>query len=213
MRQSRVESDIEHAVHLGGVGFWQEIAPARYKAALARLATLAGARVHGIAAECPVTLNATRWKVESDVIHPMHPGRAAVTPSRKCVEVRTHDTHTNEPICFLGTHYISGAWSRNHMLTRAWRRSMWNLHHAKMIDIVAAAHLAGYTVVIGMDANRHVDSLKYHVSQMIVASHGIDGLIVVPRPGLTVEALDKQVAEGLFTDHKPVSVTARLHRA
>lgn len=213
MRQSRVESDIAHAVRLGGVIFWQEIAPKRYKAALARHAELAGADVYGIDRECPVSVSRRSWVVEMSIAHLMHRGMLAVTPSRFVVETRAHERRGEHmKLCFLGTHFLSSAWSRRHMGTRKWRRKQWWIHFYKLKALVEAALADGYTVVIGMDANKSVVNMDLHPDQVVVSAHGIDGIIVIPAPGYAVHKSRERVVKGMYTDHDPVAVTATLRR-
>lgn len=214
MRQSRVESDIEHGVHLGGVGFWQEIAPKRYKAALARRAQAANAAVLGISTESPVTLNRAVWEVESVQTHFMHHGIAHITPTRWVVEVRAHHRHDHtQRVTFFSTHFISGAWSNRRPLTRARRRRLWFLHFGKLQSLVDRALHDGYSVVMGMDANRSITALNFHRDQVILSAHGIDGIIAIPATGLAVVKGTEDVIKGLFTDHDPVTVSAHFKAA
>lgn len=214
MRQSRVESDIALGVALGGVGFWQEIAPSRYKAALARRAREVGCSVYGLEVECPVTLRDAYWQVdEHDVYeHKMHGGLAHVSQARYSVVVkaRARQGPRQRKTAFVGKHMVSKAFSNEPKIlpTKAWRQEHWNIDHAKTVEIVAELVAEGYDVVMGMDANRTITRMpKFHPGQVIVAANGIDGIIAVPAFGsILASGLPRVMGEGHFTDHDPVSV-------
>jgi hypothetical protein len=211
MRPGRVASDIRHAIHLGGIGIWQEIETKHSKAVLAGAAAKAGLDVHCIETECPITVNRRRWVVERDNVHLMHKGRFLITPHRVTSEVRAHRRSADHAkLCVLATHMLSSAWSTRAMSTRKWRRRMWHIHYRKLQALIRRAHEDGYTVIVGLDANKGVRSMRFHPDQIIVSAHGIDGIIVVPAKGTRTTHGRERVIRGLFTDHDPVTVDVTL---
>lgn len=211
MLRSKVRADIKHGVLLGGIGLWQEIETKHSKRFLAYYARKAGLDVHCIGTECPITIREQHWEVEGDWVHFMHKGRFLITPHRDTSEVRMHQRAVLElKVCVLATHMLSSAWSNRAMSTRKWRRKMWFIHLKKLQELIRKAHVDGYTVVLGLDANKGIRSMQFHPDQIIVSAHGIDGIIVVPARGVIATHGREKVIAGLFTDHRPVVVDVHL---
>lgn len=220
MRQSRVDSDIALGLTLGGVGFWQEFAPQRYKASLARQAHQAGCSVYGLEVEVPITLRDDFWTVEDHGVieHKMHGGLAHVTPTRYTTVVKARPGplgRGHRKTAFVNKHPVAGGWSsKSHFLpTRKQRQQFWAVDYAKTVEIVAGVHDEGYDIVLGADFNHPVSSMpKFHPNQFVGASHGIDGIIAIPAKGHTVSfGTPRVIGVGHFTDHDPVAVDLGFH--
>lgn len=218
MRQSRVDSDMDTVRTKGNVIFWQEIAPSRYKAALARVSALTRKRVAGIGTECPISYDQDRWAPLADPeVRVMHKGKAATSPTRYTVvqKVRRLRPGQHPKVAFMSSHYVSGGWSRRLIHFRSWRKQMWAVHFEKMRSWIEELHAQGFTVVLGADFNRTVATMPtFHRDQQIVAAYGIDGIIVIPAKGVDIANLrTPEIVQGLNTDHAPVVVGFTLHFA
>lgn len=212
MRQGWVEDDILSALPHGGIGFWQEFEPARYKRALHTIAQRRRRVVCGHV-ECPVTVNGQTWPVDEVEVRLMHKGRPLASPNRYATIVRSH--RGRKKVAFIATHMVSGAWNIKRKLFKKWRRRMWEHHHLMLSAIVHELRAQGYTVVIGGDFNRLVHTMpEFHREQIVAAAAGIDGIIVIPAEGWHVETEHVGTyRKGLHTDHPTVVARVGIKKA
>lgn len=206
MSQPRVVHDVHAVAGVAGVILWQEIAIARYTKAVGDIDRVFHHSYLGY--ECPISYKSDVWEPVAHLHGHLktHSGRLHVTPSRYVTwQGLQHKDNSINPVVFMNTHMISGAFSNHYPITKKWRRKMWNIHFAAQMKKVIELHDRGYTVIGGGDLNRGSDMPKYSPHQRWLSHGGIDHLWCVEAPhGVKVEL--KQLYPyhgGIYTDHRP----------
>lgn len=140
----------------------------------------------------------------------MHHGRALTSPNRYVAWVvmakknRSNRAKRAKIICFMNSHFVSGAWNKRLKLHKKWRKEAWNQHWGRMKELVLFFYHNGITVIFGGDFNRR-DVEKFHERQRWLVQHGIDkiGVLVSRRGGTRVSAVESG-HEKTASDHDAV---------
>lgn len=211
MDQASVVHDVKRAASEGSVIGWNEISPDRYFKAIKDLGPEWGhymPKDGNLRIPNPISWKKDEWKLEGEGFLRTHHGKAKVSPNRYITWVKLKNKETGKTIVRMNTHLVSGAWSEP-KATTGWRREMWNIHMAKLHDLVARFEKKGYPVIVGGDFNR--DSYKVLGNQvkydndLNVGTHGrstYDYLMHTPNGSL--KSKGTRVDHGFRSDHDSV---------
>lgn len=134
----------------------------------------------------PIAFKHKLWKVLEFGHELVHHGKAHTSPDRyinwavlaRRNRVRRGASGRRKVICFMNTHFVSGAWNDKPKLNKEWRKLMWEVHWHRMSERIATFLMRGITVVFGGDFNRkHVQ--PFARGQRWLVEHGIDKLGVI----------------------------------
>lgn len=201
MPQRHVLHDVHVGTRLGAVVLWQEIGPARYKAALRRLPH--DWRTVQAATEDPISFNTHVWRLVSAQRAALSRGRAHVTHQRWVTWAVLRNRRTGRALAFMNTHYVSSAWDSRRVSHKAWRKRLWTKEWRKQDAVVDRLTQRGLTILGGGDFNR--DRLRHFSPRQSDLNHGgIDHLWVIPGASGDVQPNGTRRYKHLYSDHDAV---------
>lgn len=98
----------------------------------------------------PISWRIDTWELLAAGEHMTHAGKAGITPNRGYSWVILRHRATGVVVCFVNTHFISGAWSWR---MTPWRRDRWNEHMRELAAFVTKRGQTMPVVLVG-DMNR-----------------------------------------------------------
>ncbi len=153
MPQDQVVHDVRRAARTGGIIGWQEIAPQRYRDAIAALPGFNHFMPKGL--QAPISWKSKDWKRLDSGVELMHLGKPGISPHRSVAWVKLKNKETGETIIHMNTHLVSGAWNKAHTASDPWRKKMWHQHINRMESLIARFEKKGHPVTITGDFNRN----------------------------------------------------------
>lgn len=135
---------------------WQEVDNRRATARLRNIMHTKGWGTIGrLGVEVPISFRDRDWHLHESDIERVHRGKPRVSPHRYLTWGRLEHKRWGDEIVFVNTHMVSGAFNANtHERAEAWRREMWNLHKARLTELLLEFRIAGHNVVLVGDLNR-----------------------------------------------------------
>lgn len=136
----------------------------------------------------PISYKKKQWHLVETGHELMHHGLERTSPNRLVTWVvlrkvkRFGSAGSRKVVCFMNTHFVSGAWNHKEKRNKEWRQQRWVEHWVKMRDLVWGFIERGITVIFGGDWNRAIVR-KFHARQRWLVSHGIDKIGVIEAPG------------------------------
>lgn len=203
MRRDFVRADVAKIRRVCGVAMFQEIGEESDKRdvehSLGRAWELANRPL-----DIPIAFKKRIWEVVEIGFQKMHGGKEKTSPSRFVTWVvlkrRSRRVRKARLICFMNTHFVSGAWNLKPKRNKAWRRRMWRVHWRKMRELVLDFYNRGITVVFAGDFNRRFVR-KFHKAQVWISKRGIDKIgLLVARGGTRVRVAGARRVR-LHSDH------------
>lgn len=163
----------------------------------------------------PIAFQRKRWYLVDSGHELMHHGRANISPARyvnwAVLRSKNRFGRRGKPVCFMNTHFVSGAWVDKHTLDQDWRQEQWQIHYNAMRRVAMDFVKDGITVVFGGDLNR-MKVAKFHSTQRWICDEHIDKLAVISAPrGASVALVThgrKDVTH--VHDHKAVWAELRI---
>lgn len=133
----------------------------------------------------PIAWKTKMWELVERGVELMHHGLAKTSPNRyihwvvlKRKRRFARIAKKSKIVCFMNTHFVSGAWNDKDKTNKEWRQENWGRHFAKMQARVLSFVIRGITVVFGGDFNRLAVE-KFHAGQRWIVQHGIDKIGVI----------------------------------
>jgi len=163
----------------------------------------------------PIAFQRRRWHLLDSGREMTHRGRADISPARYINWVvlrrKRRFGRQGRTVCFMNTHFVSGAWVDKHTVDQTWRQEHWQIHYAAMRKRVMDFARDGITVVFGGDFNR-MNVTTFSSTQRWISDERIDKLAVIPaRHGAKVAVVThgwKDVTH--VEDHKAVWAELRI---
>jgi len=153
MLRKKVKADAKTASRYGGVIFFQEIAEAEDHADVkAAIGDEFGYAHSGVA--IPIAYRRDQWTLVDHGRIMTHGGKRLVSPNRYVTWVLLQ-SRDGKQVCFMNTHFVSGAWNAKRKLSKEWRQQMWQEHWLKMRGLIKTFADQNVTVIFGGDFNRY----------------------------------------------------------